>query len=212
MQNDKEDFAFHIDMHVHTSRYSECAESLDPRQIEAYAQKTNVHGIVITEHDTVWSKDQFEELQQELNSVILYNGIEVTTMGGYHLVIVGVSENGPLTKRIPCDEAIVYAHEQEGIVILAHPFRNGLPLLNVLEKVDAIEIGSTSLSRRESQLAVHLATTIGKPMIGCSDAHALSRIGWAYTCFPEKPESLHHLCWMIKEGQGKPVLPSPFFS
>lgn len=201
---------FHIDMHVHSSRYSQCAEFLDPHKIEYYAQKAGIHGVVITEHDTLWKPDQLEALQREMPSVLLLNGIEVTTENGCHLVLIGLNGNGPLHKGIPIEKAISYAHEESGIAILAHPFRNGLPSLQSIEKVDAIEIGSTSLNQRESTLSQYLAEVLQKPTIGCSDAHALSRIGWAYTRFPEQPQDAAHLCRLVKSGLGEPIMPNSF--
>jgi len=202
---------FHFDLHVHSALYSECAESLDPFKLEEYAKSAGIDGILLTEHDALWSRNQLEELQHHIPSVVFYNGVEVTARNGIHLVILGISEMGPLYKGIYCNDAISYAHDQGGIVILAHPFRNGLPQLRVIERVDAIEIGSTSLTALESELSQNLARSVGKPMLACSDAHALQRIGWAYTSFLRAPENERDLCQMIKSGQGKPILPNPFF-
>lgn len=212
MQETNDNNNFFIDTHVHSSKYSECAESLDPRQIEIYSKKAGIHGIVMTEHDTLWRYDLFHELQKEFSSILFFNGIEITSKEHSHLVLIGLKDIGLLCKGIPANDAINIAHEQGGVAILAHPFRNGLPPLNIIDKIDAVEIASTSLSRRESELSQYLAQKLNKPSIACSDAHSLSRIGWAYTQFPEQPESTEHLCRMIKEGQGRPVIPNAFFS
>ncbi len=202
---------FIIDMHVHSSRHSECAEALDAQRIEQYARKAQVNGVVITEHDTLWDKQEFQDLQANTLEVQFYNGVEVTTSSGCHLVVIGIDEIGPLHKGITSERAIAYVHEQGGVVILAHPFRKGLPPLKIIERVDAIEVGSTSLYENESKLSFNLADVLRKPAIASSDAHALPMIGWAYTVFPAKPENDQHLCRMIREGVGKPVLPNPFF-
>jgi len=211
MMSDTDNPIFSIDLHVHTSRYSECAESLDPRLIENYAKNAGLHAIVITEHDTMWKNEEFEELQAQMSSVMLFNGIEVTTSTGHHLVILGVEPNTSLPKGMSCDDAIFTAQEQGGVAILAHPYRKGLPPLHTIEKVDAIETASTSLSQKETELSSHLAESLGKPAIGCSDAHALTRIGWSYTQFPHYPRNTKHLCQMIRKGLGNPVLPEHFF-
>ncbi len=202
---------FCIDMHVHTSRYSECAESLDPLKIEKYARKAGLDAVVITEHDTFWNRYELQELTEMCTEVQFFNGIEVTTKRGFHLVIIGVEKSGLLKKGVPCFDAIRYTHDQGGLAILAHPFRKGLPPLKTVAEVDAIEVGSTSLYEKESQLSYNLAKIMEKPAIACSDAHALSMIGWAYTRFPHPPENLRDLCEMVKEGKGKPILPNPFF-
>ncbi|WP_136797605.1 MULTISPECIES: PHP-associated domain-containing protein [Desulfosediminicola] len=212
MTANKDNHCFSIDMHVHTSRYSECAESLDPRQIDSYAMRAGLHAVVITEHNTMWGNNEIKELQAQMSSILLFNGIEVTTNGGHHLVILGVDENTPLPKGISCSDAISTAHEQGGVAILAHPYRNGLPPLHTIEMVDAVEIASTSLSRKETDLSCHLAQFLGKQAIGCSDAHALTRIGWSYTQFPCSPRDTSHLCQMIRQGLGNPVMPKRCFN
>ncbi len=199
-----------IDLHIHTSRYSECAETLHPEKIEEYALKAGLDAVIITEHDTCWKKSDLRELQELSPSIQIFNGVEVTTRSGCHLVVFGIDELGPLRKGISCNEAIRYVRESEGIIILAHPYRKGLPSLNIIEQLDAIEVGSTSLYQRESNLSIHLAQTLEKPTIGSSDAHAPSMIGWAYTRFPTKPTNPKDLCRMIKEGMGEAVLPNPF--
>jgi len=203
---------FHIDLHVHTAQHSECAESLNPLLVNKYAVKAGIHGAVITEHDTLWNKSDFNELQQRSRNVLLFNGVEVTTQNGCHLVVLGIKENGPLHKGISCNDAIDYARQERAIVILAHPFRNGLPPMKILKSIDAFEVGSTSLYKDESKLCRLLSEALQKPGIASSDAHALSMIGWAYTSFPEMPENVQHLCAMIKEGLGSPVLPHSFFA
>ena len=201
---------FSIDMHIHTSRYSECAETLHPEKIEEYALKAGLDAVIITEHDTCWKRSDLRELQESSTSIQIFNGVEVTTKSGCHLIVYGIEELGPLRKGIPCEEAIRYVHESDGIIILAHPFRKSLPPLNIIEQFDAIEVGSTSLYKKESDLSMHLAQTLEKPVIGSSDAHALSMIGWAYTRFPSKPVNPKDLCRMIKEGIGEVVMPNPF--
>ncbi len=208
----KKSHLFNIDMHVHTAKFSECAESLDPLQIEEYARQAHVNAIVITDHDTLWDKQEFQELKNMFHEIQLYNGIEVTTENGYHLIIIGIKEQGPIHKGVTCNKAISYAHEQGGVAILAHPFRRGLPPIKIIAQVDAIEVGSTSLNEKESKLSINLAQAMTKPVIACSDAHSLPMIGWAYTSFPNRPENVSHLCEMIKKGLGKPTCPNPYFS
>ena len=124
-----------IDLHVHSAKYSECAESLDPKQIVNYAKKAKLNAVVITEHDTLWKKEDFQELQEKAADIHLFNGIEVTTENGCHLVVIGVERNGPLHKGISAEKAITYAHEEGAVVILAHPFRKGLPPTKTIARI-----------------------------------------------------------------------------
>ena len=201
---------FKIDVHVHSAQYSACAETLLPQKIGEYAKKAGLDGVVLTEHDSLWDPEAFLELRAKVKEIEIYNGIEVTDDLGHHYVVIGISEMGPLRRGINSYEILQFVHRCKGVVILAHPFRNGLPPLKIIEKVDAIEIGSTSLNERESQLAVCLANSLNKPTIACSDAHSLVRIGWGFTILPQKPGNEAMLCSMIRDGLGKPVLPFPF--
>ena len=197
---------FNIDLHVHTARYSDCAETLDPEKIEAWVKQSSLGGVVLTEHDTMWHLKSFFDLQHSCPEIVFYNGMEVTAGNGHHFVVIGLETAEPVYKLMPASDLIALAHENEGVVILAHPFRNGLPDLKIVRQVDAIEIGSTSLGRLESKLAEILARELGIPAVACSDAHSLEKIGWAYTAFPQVPGNVGHLCEMIREGRGVPVL------
>ena len=43
-----------VDIHIHTSRYSECS-SLHPIDMAVAAKEAGLDGICLTEHQTVWS-------------------------------------------------------------------------------------------------------------------------------------------------------------
>ena len=202
---------FLIDLHVHSSLYSDCATTLNPFEIETFALKAGIDAVVLTEHDSLWATDRFRDLQGQARDIEFFNGIEITAQHDYHLVALGISDTTLLPKGLPCQEIIDHVHNQDGIVILAHPYRNGLPPMKVMQQLDAIEVGSTSLHAPESKLSFILARELNKPAVACSDAHALIRIGWGYTSFPSRPTSVAHLCEMIKDGLGTPVLPNPFF-
>jgi len=203
--------SFNIDLHVHTARYSSCAEFLDPLQIEQYCLDAGIQGVVLTEHDTCWNTDELADLQAHCPSVRLFSGIEVSTAEDSHLIVIGLEDHRVLAKGMPFDAVVAAAHEQAGLVILAHPFRKTIPPLSSVSKVDAIEIGSTSLHEPEARLSACLTEVLQKPSVACSDAHALPMIGWAYTRLPRQPANLAELIQMIRQGHGRPVLPHPFF-
>jgi len=199
-----------IDLHIHSRSYSSCAQTLDPYLIAESLNQKGLHGAVLAEHDTQWDSKAFASLQQHDKRCEFFNGMELTTAGNYHLVLLGLNDDSKIKKGMDALEAIKNVHRQGGAVILAHPFRTGVPPLVVLEKIDAMELGSTSFNEKESRLSTLVAGELGKPLVGSSDAHALERVGWGYTEFPFRPEDESHLCEMIKSGLGIPVLPNPF--
>jgi predicted metal-dependent phosphoesterase TrpH len=124
--------------------------------------------------------------------------------------MVGLDDAGTLPRGVDFGEAVRLAHSQCAAVIYAHPFRDGDPSRVPACLVDAIEIASTSFHHDDSKAARQLAERCGKPMVAASDAHALSRIGWAWTSFPRMPEDEQQLARMIRDGLGTPVVPRPF--
>lgn len=199
-----------IDLHIHSKLYSSCAQTLDPFQLAGVLVEKGLHGAVLAEHDSRWASAQFELLQEHDRRCQLFNGMELTTAGNYHFVLLGLEDDSLISKGMDAEDAIDKVHQQGGAAILAHPFRTGVPPLQVLEKIDAVELGSTSFSEKESQLCALVAEELGKPLVGSSDAHALERVGWGYTEFPVRPEDEKHLCAMIRSGMGVAVLPNPF--
>jgi len=195
-----------LDLHVHTSRYSECAETLDPHRIEEYALTAGLGGVVLTDHDTLWTEEEIAHLRNLSPGIRIYRGIEVSARGA-HLVIIGIEEAGRLPRGIPVDEACHRAHEQGACVILAHPYRDSDPTQLPVELVDAIEIGSTSFTPEEAASARDLAVLSGKPGVAASDAHALSRIGWSWTEFRSIPDDERALARLIRTGKGTAVVP-----
>ena len=122
----------------------------------------------------------------------------------------GLDDAGALHRGIDFAEAVRIARRAGAAVILAHPYRDGQPEALPLGEIDALEIASTSFSQEESLRSIHLARSLGKPQVAASDAHALSRIGWAYTSFPRLPADERGLAEMIRAGEGRPEVPRPF--
>jgi len=198
-----------IDLHVHTGRYSQCAELVEPYQIEELAARAGLAGVVITEHDIFWQDEEIELLRSSSSLVTFFRGIEVSARG-CHLVVIGLSEAAFLTKGMPLEEVSAIASDQGAAVVLAHPYRDADPSRLPVGLVDAVEVGSTSFTKQEAAQARRLARKAKKPTVASSDGHALSRVGWAWTEFPRMPRNERELARMIRAGEGRPVIPSPF--
>ena len=199
------DIATRIDLHVHTGRYSQCAECVNPYEVSARARNVGLTGLVLTDHDVFWQDEEIDMLRAASPNVLVYRGIEVTAKG-CHLVVIGVKEAERLSRGITVEEAAEIVDDLGGTIILAHPFRDCDPSMLPIHLVDAIEIGSTSFSATDTVKARNLARHYGKPAVAGSDAHALSRIGWAWTEFPFPPANEVELAEAIRFGLGRPVL------
>lgn len=198
-----------IDLHVHTRRYSPCAECLDEKQIGRYALQAGLAGVVITDHDVLWSRSEIERLRARNPGVAIFRGVECTASEG-HAVVIGLKDLAPIRRGARLESIARVARAQGAAVILAHPYRDADPEGIAVHLVDAIEVGSTSFSRTEAERSVRLARRLGLPTVASSDAHALSRIGWAWTDFPRLPRDSTDLAAMVRTGAGISVIPRPF--
>lgn len=195
-----------VDLHVHTRRYSPCAEFVEPMDIAHWAVKAGLRGVVITDHDMLWGDEEIAVLRKGFPRIAFYRGIECSAVG-CHILLIGIDDIGPLCRGIAVEEAVSFGRAQQAVSILAHPYRDSDPNLLPLGLFDAIEVASTSFSLTDHYRSSRLAERLGKPQVASSDAHALSRIGFASTEFPSLPADERELAAMIRRGSGRPLLP-----
>lgn len=200
---------FRSDLHVHTGRYSQCAETVDPYRLGEAAARAGIDGLVITEHDVLWQDEEIEMLRLRTPDLRIFRGIEVTARG-CHVVVIGIYEAALLERGMAPIDVVNVAHDLGGIAILAHPFRDAEPTDLPLRAFDALEVASTSFTRADAVRAIKLAKDIGIPPVAASDAHALAHVGWAWTELPEQPRDEQHLAELLRLGSGRPRAPRPF--
>jgi len=199
--------AVRIDLHVHTGRYSQCAELVDPYLMAEWATRAGIDGVVVTDHDVLWAEEEMLHLRCTCPGVRFYRGMECSLE---HVVVIGLDDAGMLQRGASLSEVADYARPRGAVVILAHPYRDADPLTLPLDLVDAVEVGSTSFTAEEAKAACRLAVRLGKPQVACSDAHSLSRIGYGCTEFARLPGDEGELAEMIRRGWGRPILPEAF--
>ncbi|MHA1168410.1 MAG: PHP domain-containing protein, partial [Candidatus Hodarchaeales archaeon] len=108
-----------IDTHLHSVNGS--ADSNLSIQMIAKNLHPKIEVIVITDHDFLPSNTEPIFVQGRL---VLF-GVELTTFQG-HLLAYGIREL-PST-NLEVREVIDFVHDQDGVVIAAHPFRDYLSL------------------------------------------------------------------------------------
>ena len=98
-----------IEMHAHTSRHSPCS-LIDPAELVERVRMKGLQGLVITEHDYLWSPAELEDLRKQTGldgSFLLAAAQEVSTDIGHVLVygadhtIEGISSLKELRARYP---------------------------------------------------------------------------------------------------------------
>jgi predicted metal-dependent phosphoesterase TrpH len=174
-----------FDLHIHTSRHSPDSQ-LDPFVLVKRAQEIGLEGIVITEHDWLWTEEELKELRSAAPELVILAGIEVSAQAG-HMLVYGISDPFAFPKEISWADCCREVHRQRGAAVAAHPFRWNQPFEKVLERqqpeLDGLELMTFNMDTdmREKAAAVRLQR--GLAGLGSSDAHKSETVGWCYTEF-----------------------------
>lgn len=172
-----------LDLHVHT-RYS--ADAINPPWlIMKIIRKRGLDGLAVADHNTTsgWESMQQEARKRGLE-LILGEEVKTYVNGRYHGEVLGLFLNEEIRKASP-EEVIDRVRQQDGIVIISHPFdrvkgfRNLEPFVG---KIDAVECFNARLfSRQTNERAFNFAQKHKLGMTGGSDAHVPLEVGLAYT-------------------------------
>lgn len=194
-----------IDLHVHT-RYS--YDSLTTlKELVFYAKKSGLDGVAITDHDTV---EGALKMAKETDFLII-PGIEVSSSKGH---ILGLNVQTPIPPKLSVEETIEKIHDAGGIAVACHPkaFFKGSLGKHVNSKFDAVEVINASAFPFNYSVkhGRELASLLGVPETGGSDAHYAPEIGHAYTLIDAEPQ-IDEIITAVGKGLCKPFgKPIPF--
>src|SRR5438270_5548718 len=137
----------HFDLHMHTSRHS-LDSQMDPFALVRRAQEIGLDGVVITEHDWLWTEAELEELRAAAPGLVVLAGIEVSAREG-HFLAYGVRDPFACRRGIGAAELCREVHRQGGVVVAAHPFRWGQKFDSILRKerpeLDGLELMTNNM-------------------------------------------------------------------
>jgi predicted metal-dependent phosphoesterase TrpH len=207
---------FVFDLHVHTSKYSDCS-FISPEELIHQALEARLDGIAITEHGVRWPDKEFNKLKKlaEPRRLVLINGQEISTEsanGGTEgdFLVFGIKKS--LTGRYTAQELIEIVHKNRGIIVAAHPYKlsrggkshyYGAGDRIYTLPVDAVELwhpDHTELALNKVRKAMN---KLEIPGIGGSDAHKAFAIGSCVTLFENKIENEIDLIREIRQGKVK---------
>ena len=205
---------FVIDLHVHTFPASPCSSASADQLIEE-AMRIGLDGICLTDHNHVWTPGQVKDLSQKHGFLVL-RGNEITTDQGDMLVFGFSDDIKGIIKLEDLRKEVLHAG---GFIIAAHPFRGFLTFgagqlgltperagqRPLFQWVDAIEVMNGKVTESENRLAASVATSLGLPATGGSDAHEVSEIGHYATRFFAKIQTEADLVGALKGGEYAPV-------
>ena len=184
------------DLHVHSTLSSDGHQTV--AQIIERCREHDIKVLAITDHNVMGGHEEAERLGE---GMIIIPGVEISSQGGH---VLGLDIVEPVPRGLSVRETIERIHQGGGIAIAPHPFRlsNGLGKKNVRENdFDAVEVVNGRSSRGGNKAARRLATSIGLPGVGGSDAHDPSSVGRAMTEFPDDCRSREDIIAAIRKGR-----------
>lgn len=200
----KEKPRYRIDLHVHTRRYSRCAELLDPNTLGRQMRQRGLHGVVLTEHDIMWNRNDIMTLNAQFDGVKLFSGVEVSSRDG-HFIVIGLDDMDGIEPGIPAAELIQKAADSGAAVILVHHHMareySGNPnhILTLPSGIDAIEVASSITVEKNQEEAARYSAIRGWHPVAGSDAHSISIVGETYTAFSKMTRDEKSLAQAIKK-------------
>jgi predicted metal-dependent phosphoesterase TrpH len=204
-----------IDLHVHTAPASPCSAAPVEQLIEE-AKRIGLDGICLTDHNHVWDPKAVDRLRQKHGFVIL-RGNEITTDQG-DVVVFGLEKD--IKGIIKLEELRKHVADAGGFMIVAHPFRGfltfnigqlGLTPEKAMERalfkhVDAVEVLNSKVTEDENRFAADVASGLGLPTTGGSDAHEVTEVGIYATRFKGRIRNEEDLIAALKSGECEPVV------
>ena len=191
-----------FDLHTHTNRYSACGKA-SPEEMMAGAIEYGLDGIVITEHDTLWSQREIDQLQSAFPQLVILRGIEVNTAGGEHVLVYGITDPTLFTKYM--DEGLLaeVIRENQGAAILAHPYRYSDTVSSgtLTLPLHGIEAASHNIRAHMETSIYALAKDTDIPVAASSDAHWREAVGLYGVEFPYNITDEKQLAAAIKKGE-----------
>jgi predicted metal-dependent phosphoesterase TrpH len=193
-----------FDLHLHTTRHSPDSV-MDPFVLLRRAREIGLDGVVITEHDWLWTEQELEVLRALApEGLLVFAGIEVSAREG-HFLAYGVTDPFAVPRGIGVAALCREVHGQGGAVVAAHPFRWRQPFAEILDRerpdLDGLELMPSNMDDdcRRQAAAVRAARRLAG--LGSSDAHHEDVLGFCYTEFPDTIRTMADLVAAIRGGQ-----------
>jgi predicted metal-dependent phosphoesterase TrpH len=160
-----------IDLHVH-SKYS-YDSFLSPETIIRIAKKRRLDGVAVTDHGTIKGGIEALKINKDKEFQVIV-GAEIKTEYGD---VMGMFLNEEIKSQIFM-QVVEEIRGQDGLVVLAHPFRKSITFpTDLLKYVNLIEGFNARSPKDLNKKAGELARSFGMPMTAGSDAHLGLEVG-----------------------------------
>jgi len=187
------DEAFFFDFHVH-SIYSNDS-ILKPETIIQYSKKKGLSGVAISDHNTIIGAEKTKSISNKDFLVIMAAEIETEICE-----IIGLFLNEEV-KSNKFYEVIDEIKDQDGMIILPHPFKNSIlnPEL-IIKEIDLIEGLNARIKPELNYKARILAEKFDIPTIAGSDAHTSFEIGTVQNKLPINELNIEEIRTVLLKG------------
>jgi predicted metal-dependent phosphoesterase TrpH len=189
-----------FDLHMHTTRHSPDSH-MDPLALCRRALGLGLDGVVITEHDWLWTEPELDVLRQLHPKLVILAGVEVSAREG-HFLAYGVTNPFAVPRGIGVAKLCREVHQQGGVVVAAHPFRWGQPFRDIVRRerpeLDGLELMTNNMDGECRRQAAEVHRDLGVAGLGSSDAHAEDVLGFCYTDFSVPVRSTAELVAAIR--------------
>ncbi len=168
-----------LDLHIH-SQYSEDGDG-SPKEIIKNLKKRGLHGMSITDHNTIYGS--LKAIKIAPKDFLVIPGIEISTLDG-HLIALNIKET--VEKKLTIEETVDKVIDLGGIPIVPHLYRNmsGIKkenLLKISDKIPAIEVYNSCSTPQTNLKTAKIAKKLKLGGTGGSDAHEPEYVGLGYT-------------------------------
>jgi len=194
-----------LDLHLHTTRHSPDS-SMTPLGLVDRARRVGLDGVVITEHDWLWTEPELDELREEAPDLLIMGGIEVSSFEG-HVLVYGVTNPFAVPHGIHMAALCREVHRQGGAAVAAHPFRWGQPFDEILQRenpeLDGLELMTNNMDDDCRRRAAQVRERYGFAGLGSSDAHHENVLGCCFTELPDTVKNIRDVAAAIRARQTK---------
>jgi predicted metal-dependent phosphoesterase TrpH len=195
-----------FDLHMHTTRHSPDS-MMDPFVLVRRALEIGLDGVVITEHDWLWTDAELDELRTAAPGLVVLAGIEVSACEG-HFLVYGVTDSSRVPRGIGVTALCREIHRQGGVVVAAHPFRWGQPFDDILREeqpqLDGLEMMSSNMDADCRRRTAEVQRRTNLAGLGNSDAHHEDILGFCRTDFAVPIQTMADLIAAIRERKSTP--------
>ncbi|GAC1465691.1 MAG: hypothetical protein NVSMB9_05520 [Isosphaeraceae bacterium] len=197
-----------FDHHLHTSRHSPDSV-IDPSVLIERARAVGLDGVVITEHDYQWEREELAALAAlaEKQGILVFSGAEISTREG-HFLVYGLPDLRDVAPGIALKDLLGVVRNHEAAIVAAHPFRWDQDFERIVDEhgpvFDALEVASNNLTRETRRKTERLLASRPMGASGSSDAHEPAIVGCYYTEFPGKVTTLNDFVEALRSRLGRP--------